>query len=137
MIDLEFRSLRIEKVVYRGTGKIWLYSRHDDFFYIVRYDWSEFTNRVVNDRSAMLKFFRELLSMLGELDAKIEWIVRFMEKGGRFVGFYCCYRSKAPVFGKAYVVLLVFNEDKDWVRDRLELASRLELMRKLWVYLPE
>ena len=131
-----FTSLNIEVVVKEGKGKIWLYSRRDDYFYIVHYDHKDFMKNIANNMIMIFGFFREILDILGEPDARIEWIARYWEKDAKFIGFYCCYTSRNHTYGRQYVVLLVFDEERSFSSDRLELCRKLELMRKIWVYIP-
>jgi len=131
-----FASLSVERVLRQGKGKIWLYYRRDDYFYIVHYSYEDFMENVIDDSNAIITFFRKVLGILGESDARIEWIARFWGKDARFVGFYCCYTSRNHTYGKSYIVLLLFDKEKVFSDDRLELCRRLEFMRKIWVYVP-
>jgi len=138
MVDEEigkYAIVGISRAIGSGRGKIWLYCRHDDFFYKVECKHEESILRIVDDKKKLLGLFRLLLSMIGEEDAKIEWIISYREREDRFIGLYCCYVS-GHTYGKSYIVLLIFSESRDFKRNRLDIARRLELMRRLWVYLP-
>jgi len=126
---------KLKRAEYGSSGKMWIYSRKDDFFYILDYSRREFMDKIVDNKSLIYRFFNEILSLLGEKDYEVRWIARYRERNDAFICFYCCYKSQS-FYGSSYVVLLVFRDNINFNRDIRYLAFLVNLMRKIWVYLP-
>ncbi len=130
------QKIIVRRACMSDSSKIWLYHRLSDFFYIVDMKYDEFMDRFVDNGRMLYMFFRGILYALGENDFKIRWILRYREKNDDFIGFYCSYNSSSISCGTIYIILLLFPREMMFKEIRRILASKINLMRKMWVYLP-